>query len=1387
MREDHKTMKDREYTGYEIAVIGMSGRFPGAKDIQGYWQNLKNGITSMRILTDEELLSKGADSQLLSKAGYVKVSSMLDDIKLFDASFFGYTPREAALMDPQHRIFLECAWEALESAGYTSEKTDELISVFASASTNTYLLYNLLSNQEFLSQLDPVQIEVSNGNDYLATRVSYKLNLTGPSCTVQTACSSSLVAVHMACQNLLNKESDIAIAGGISIDVRQQLGYQYSDGSIVSPDGYCRAFDAAANGTVFGSGVGIVVLRRLEDALANGDTIFAIIKGSAMNNDGADKVGYTAPSVDGQAAVITQALSVAGCAAETISYVETHGTGTKMGDPIEIRALSKAFHTPSALKNSCAIGSVKTQIGHLAGAAGISSLIKTVLALHNRQIPASLNFTKSNPEIDFESSPFFVNTELKEWNSPLRRAGVSSFGVGGTNVHLVLEEAPEVKVTDSVRNYHLMLLSAKTENALIRAGNNLAESLRQNSGLNPADVAFTLQVGRKEFNYRSFAVCSDLDDVIRILQTSDNQKTVSAFVDAENRPVVFVFPGQSSLDSLPPCGLYEHEPLFRKEYDRCLDILNQVLSQAGLSCDRITRQFIHDPKQPLVLKKIDHFITEYSLASLFLTLGILPKAMIGEDTGEYIAACIAGVMSVEQVFLLYLVQDGFPKKDGARKAKDYDMLHYAKQIFRQLQRNTPQIPFISSGHWIRDNEAQSADYWLEERKKALQFSGDLQRITDSEEIIILLQIGRSNLSLAAKIKDSFKNVLICQTNNDYLGDDSDLATFFHALGQLWLSGVKIDWQGWYRNETRRRVPLPTYPFAEETYWIERIPPRSSEQTQKSADKYVNTDDETQKKSSNVKHLRPDLKTPYASPSGEVEKQLAVCWENSLDIEGIGVDDDFFELGGHSLLITQLFVQVQNIFHIEFPIQILFDNTTIKAQAIQIGEIMAQSQPVSDKPILDQLKATFPTERQELLINYLKNKIAVASNFKLEELPIHINLNALELEDRLLYELMQGFRKDFKLQVFPHEMKSFKSVVTMAQFLLDELERSTNLATLATGKKLSDYTLQLFYDKESHNRIKITKKNKPMVFLHSSPRAGSTLMRTMLAGHSRLFCPPELNMLFFETMREWKESIGFGHQFDWTSQGLHWAIVELNRIGVDEGWRMLDEFAARNITVQEMYAKLQELCGDKILIDKTPPYCLDMKTLHYAEEIVDMPKYILLYRHPYAVMESMLKLRLDKLFSRSLFMKDDIDPYVVVETVWNLANRNLIAFANQIDKERLLWVRFEDLVKNPAAIMKDICTFLEIPYQDTVLTPYDGKKERMMGGLGDPNILSHNCIDPKLADVWKEIRLPYLLDESTKTIACQLGYELTEDEKEQPIDESILKNMNLSENEVASTK
>ncbi|MGH9613989.1 MAG: type I polyketide synthase, partial [Bryobacteraceae bacterium] len=401
-----------------IAVIGMAGRFPGARSLSELWENLRNGIESIVPLTDDQLIAAGVDPIELRDPHYVKAAAILDDIDMFDASFFGFSPKDAAIMDPQHRIFLECAWEALEHAGWSADEFAGPIGVYAGSGMNSYLMFNLLPNRQLMDSAGLFLIrQTGNDKDVLSTRVSYQLNLTGPSMTVQTACSTSLVAVHMACQSLLAHECDMALAGGVTIEIPHGNGYLYREGEILSRDGHCRAFDAQSTGTVFGSGAGVVVLRRLQDALAGGDNILAVIRGTAINNDGARKVSYLAPSVSGQSDVISEAFTVAGVTAESVSYIETHGTGTQVGDPIEIAALTQAFRRSTQRRGFCRIGSLKTNIGHLDAAAGIAGVIKTILALRHKQIPPSLHFSKPNPAIDFENSPFQVNSALSAWET----------------------------------------------------------------------------------------------------------------------------------------------------------------------------------------------------------------------------------------------------------------------------------------------------------------------------------------------------------------------------------------------------------------------------------------------------------------------------------------------------------------------------------------------------------------------------------------------------------------------------------------------------------------------------------------------------------------------------------------------------------------------------------------------------------------------------------------------------------------------------------------------------------------------------------------------------------------------------------------------------------
>jgi amino acid adenylation domain-containing protein len=514
-----------------IAVVGMVGRFPGARNLEEFWTNLRDGVDSVRFYTDEELRAFGVSPALLADPTYIKASAQPADLDKFDAQFFGINHREAEILDPQQRWFLEVCWEALEDAGYDPDDLTGMTGVFAGQTTSTYLLFNLMPNKALLATLDPLQLLVGNAGDSLATRVSYKFNLKGPSFTVQSACSTSAVAVHTACQSLLNGECDLALAGGVSINVHLLTGYKAAEGSVFAKSGKCKAFDAGAEGILFGGGAGVVVLKRAEDALRDGDNIHAVILGSAVNNDGALKVGYTAPSVDGQAEVISEAWGASGVEMESASYIEAHGTGTRLGDPIEVQALTKAFRAETDRKQFIPLGSVKTNIGHLDVAAGIGGLIKTILSLEHKVIPPSLHFVDPNPEIDFASSPIFVNTELRPWEpapGAPRRAGVSSFGFGGTNAHIVLEEAPEIPTTPSRREWHLLALSARSDAALEEATRNLAGYLERHPDLDLADVEYTLHAGRRSFEHRRLVACRTREEAIEALESLDPARVFTA-------------------------------------------------------------------------------------------------------------------------------------------------------------------------------------------------------------------------------------------------------------------------------------------------------------------------------------------------------------------------------------------------------------------------------------------------------------------------------------------------------------------------------------------------------------------------------------------------------------------------------------------------------------------------------------------------------------------------------------------------------------------------------------------------------------------------------------------------------------------------------------------
>lgn len=867
-----------------IAVIGLSGRFPGAKSVEEFWRLLKKGASAIRRYTPEELASAGIDEFTLLQPGYVLAHGYLDEADLFDAGFFGYSAADARLLDPQLRYFLECAWEGLEHAGYDPETYPGLIAVYGGCSTSSYVHQIYASGELF----DPIQIAIATDKDHLATQVSYRMNLKGPSASVQSACSTSLVAVATACQSLLDFHCDIALAGGVSIAVPLKKGYLYQDGSILSPDGECRPYDAKASGTVAGSGCGIVVLKRLSEALSQGDTIHAVIRGWALNNDGSLKVSYTAPSVDGQASAIALAQAVAGVPPDTIGFIEGHGTGTELGDPVEVAALTQAFRAGTARSGYCALGSVKSNIGHLDAAAGVAGLIKAILAVERGTIPPTVHFQAPNPQLDLAHTPFYVPARSIAWPAELepRRAGVSSFGMGGTNAHVIVEQPLVMPPSGPSRPWQLLPLSAKTSSALDRAAANLRERLGRAPSLGLPDVAYTLQVGRRAFSKRRFVLARSLDEASRALESE-------ASYSAESRrelPVAFLFPGQGSQHVDMLVGLYRSEPVFREHVDSCAEQLKPILGvdlrkliypDEG-EFDRATEQLNHTSvAQPAL------FVVSYALARLWMHFGVQPVAAIGHSIGEYVAACVSQVFSLEDALWLVAQRGRLMQRaprgamlsvaatetdvsaivgddlsiaavngpaacvvSGASDAIEQAAARFAAagipcrtlhtshafhsalmdpvleefvRAVKTVRMQPPQLPFVSNvtGDWITPEAATDPDYWALHLRHTVRFHASLERLLNDTEVV-LLEVGPGTaLTLLSRRRGSSGRLQAAVSSARHPEqDEPDEKVLVRALGQLWLNGVPIDWAAYHSFEARRRVPLPTYPFDRQRYWIE---------------------------------------------------------------------------------------------------------------------------------------------------------------------------------------------------------------------------------------------------------------------------------------------------------------------------------------------------------------------------------------------------------------------------------------------------------------------------------------------------------------------------------------------------------------------------------------
>jgi acyl transferase domain-containing protein len=749
------------YDGSEIAVVGMAGRFPGAPDLDRFWRNLRDGVESITVFSAEDLVRAGEGRERLDDPGYVRARPVLDDVELFDAAFFGFTPREAEVLDPQLRLFLECAWTALEHAGHDPERLPGRASLFAGASFSNYLVHNLYKNRPVMESFGDLQATIYNVQDSLVTMVGYKLNLKGICCAVQTFCSTSLVGVHLACQNLLNYESDLALAGGVSIYVPQGTGYLYEEGSIVSRDGHCRAFDARADGTVFGNGLGVVVLRRLEDARKDGDTVHAVIRGSAVNNDGSLKASFAAPGVVGQTEVVLEALSAADVDPASIGYVEAHGTGTRLGDPAEVSALTKAFRARTDGRGFCALGSVKTNVGHLDAAAGVASLIKVILSLQHGRIPPSLHFERPNPAIDFASSPFYVNGSLREWprQGGPRRAGVSAFGVGGTNAHVIVEEAPPARAATSDRRPQLLPLSAKTATALEAAAGRLAAHLEAHSQEELADVAYTLQLGRRAFAHRRFVVAGTGAQAAAALRSAGSPTGVC---ERRNPPVVLLLAAEDEVEVGAWRELYESEETFRAEARRCAEAAGET-GRAALEALYPTSGGA--PAVPRLVERrlapVATLVVEYALARLLQSWGLRFEATVGEGVGELVAACLDGRMELASAAGQSVGQARLRGDDREPPAR---LAPADGRLFLEVE---------SGRVGLRPPDPRPA--------------GETSRTEGAA--------GGSS---------------VCRTQ------------LLETVGRLWLAGVEVDWTSLHAPERRRRIPLPSYPFERQRFWVEPV-------------------------------------------------------------------------------------------------------------------------------------------------------------------------------------------------------------------------------------------------------------------------------------------------------------------------------------------------------------------------------------------------------------------------------------------------------------------------------------------------------------------------------------------------------------------------------------